>query len=93
LHASEILFVEKRLEQLTTRYCSCQVTWVVQSSSGNWQNSLNRHCTYVFIQFLTLHTPARIFSMLNVGSIRKKKDSSLPPFWKMGYAEWSMIRP
>jgi len=24
----------QRLEQLTTRYCSCQVTWVGQSSSG-----------------------------------------------------------
>jgi hypothetical protein len=44
-------------------------------SKLKWQNSLNRHCTYVFIQFLTLRTPARIFSMLNVGSIWKKKKS------------------
>jgi hypothetical protein len=35
-------------------------------SKLKWQNSLNRHCTYVFIQFSALCTPARIFSMLNV---------------------------
>ena len=66
----------QRLEQLTTRYCSCQVTWVVKSSSGKtlWIDTTYR---YVFIQFLNLHTPARIFSMLNVGSIRKKKKKDL----------------
>jgi hypothetical protein len=28
-------------------------------SKLKWQNSLNRHGTYVFIQFLTLRTPAK----------------------------------
>ena len=49
----------------------------LESFKAQWQNSLNRHCTYGFIQFLTLRIPARIFSMLNVCSIRKKKKKLL----------------
>jgi hypothetical protein len=57
----------------TTYHQILQLLSHLSRSKLKWQNSLNRHCTYVFIQFLTLRTPARIFSMLNVGSIRKKK--------------------
>ena len=57
----------------TTYHQILQLPSHLSCSKLKWQNSLNRHCTYGFIQFLTLGTPARIFSMLNVGSIRKKK--------------------
>jgi hypothetical protein len=57
----------------TTYHQILQLPSHLSRSKLKWQNSLNRHCTYVFIQFLTLRTPARIYSMLNVGSIRKKK--------------------
>jgi hypothetical protein len=59
----------------TTYHQILQLPSHLSRSKLKWQNSLNRHCTYVFIQFLTLRTPARIFSMLNVGSIWKKKKS------------------
>ena len=65
----------------TTYHQILQLPSHLSRSKLKWQNSLNRHCTFVFIQFLTLPTPARIFSMLNVGYIRKKKKKRRPHFF------------
>ena len=42
----------------TTYHQILQLPSHLNRSKLKWQNSFNRHCTYVFIQFLTLRTPA-----------------------------------